>query len=125
SSDWSDAEILNGRVYFASSDSESGNVGVVAIGVGATKPVWSSLNAGRADRWKTMIALPEGVALFSDSQGVDSTRRLAVLGAKDGALLWDRTLNNGDDVLFAGGTAVIADRKGKQLVGVRISDGSQ
>jgi molecular chaperone HscA len=28
-------------------------------------------------------------------------------------------------VLFAGSTAVIADRKGKQLVGVRISDGDQ
>ena len=125
SSDWSDAEILNGRAYFASSDSESGNVGVVAIGVGDTKPVWSSMNAGQADRWKTMIALPEGVALFSNPQGVDSTRRLAVLGARDGALLWSRTLNNGDDVLFAGGTAVIADRKGKQLVGLRISDGTQ
>src|SRR5690242_2245061 len=72
-----------------------------------------------------MIALPEGVALISDTQGVDSTRRLAVLGARDGALLWDRTLNSGDDVLFAGGTAVIADRKGKRLVGVRIGDGAE
>jgi outer membrane protein assembly factor BamB len=125
SSDWSDAEILHGRAYFASSDSTSGDVGVVAIGVGDTKPVWTSKNAGRADRWKTMIALPEGVALISDTQAADSTRRLAVLGARDGALLWDRTLNSGDDVLFTGGTAVIADRKGKRLVGVRIRDGVQ
>ncbi|MCU7727216.1 PQQ-binding-like beta-propeller repeat protein [Actinoplanes sp. KI2] len=125
SSDWSDAEILGGRAYFASSDSKSGNVGVVAIGVGDTKPVWTSMKAGQAERWKTMIALPEGVALISDPQGVDSTRRLAVLGAKDGALLWDRTLNSGDDVLFAGETAVVADRKGKRLVGVRLRDGAE
>jgi outer membrane protein assembly factor BamB len=124
-SDWSDAEILDGRAYFASSDSESGAVGVVAIGVNDKKPAWTSLAAGRAARWKSMVALPVGVALFTDVDSTTSSRRIAVLGAAKGNLLWERTIGDDDVVLFAGNNAVIADRETHRLVGVRLSDGSQ
>jgi hypothetical protein len=125
SSDWSDAEILDGRVYFASSDSESGDVGVIEMGVGDSKPAWRSTAAGRAARWESMIAVPVGVVLFSATDSTTNNRRIAVLGAAKGDLLWDRTVGGSDVVLFAGGSAVIADRKGNRLVGVRLSDGSE
>ncbi|WP_433298694.1 Hsp70 family protein [Actinoplanes sp. CA-030573] len=125
SSDWSDAEILDGRAYFASSDSETGSAGVVAIGVGDSKPAWTSTAAGKAARWKSMIALPVGVALFTDVDSTTSKRRVAVLGKKDGALLWERTIGNDDPVLFAGDSAVLADRDGHRLVGLGLSDGRE
>ncbi|MFF5295517.1 Hsp70 family protein [Paractinoplanes globisporus] len=124
-SDWSDAEILDGRVYFASSDSASGNAGVVAMGLGDSKPAWRMTVAGGKDvRWKSMMALPVGVALFTETDSTSSTRQIVVLGAEKGKTLWSRTIGGTDVVLFAGGTAVIADRKQHQLIGVRLSDGS-
>lgn len=125
SSDWSDAEILDGRVYFASSSSETGAVGVVAMGVHDSKASWTSQAAGTAKGWKTMIALPVGVALFTEPDSASGLRRIAVLGESDGHLLWQRTIGNDDAVLFAGSSAVIADRKGHRLVGVRLTDGHE
>ena len=124
SSDWSDAEIYGDRVYFASSESESGKVGVVSTGLDASKP-WSSLQAGTAPRWKSMLALPFGVALFTDIDSSTSTRRVAVLAAKDGTLLWQRTIANDDVLIFSGDTAVLADREGKRLIGLKSTDGTQ
>ncbi|GIM93518.1 Hsp70 family protein [Paractinoplanes toevensis] len=126
-SDWSDAEIYRDRAYFASSDSTSnGAVGVVAIRLNATKPTWTSREAGTATRWKSMVPLPVGVALFTDLDSAnDYRRRLVVLGADHGNLLWQRTLEQEDEVFFAGDSAVIADRAGKRLIGVKLTDGSQ
>ncbi len=124
-SDWSDAEIIGKRAYFASSDTESGVVGVVAKDFGATKPAWSSTAAGKAPRWKSMRALPTGVALFTDVDSSTSKLRMAVLGAAHGELLWERTLGNDDVVLFAGDSVVIADRGAHRLLGLKLSDGNQ
>jgi hypothetical protein len=126
SSDWSDAEILGDRVYFASSDSSAGTVGVVAVRVGGTKPLWSNYVPGSAKGgWKSMVALPVGIALFSETNSDTSSRRVVVLGADGGSVLWDRSIGSQDLVLFAGDTAVVADRAGRKLVGLRLSDGKQ
>ncbi|WP_438872231.1 Hsp70 family protein [Paractinoplanes rishiriensis] len=124
--DWSDAAIYGSRAYFASSDTTSGAVGVVAIDFDATKPAWSSsAEIGRAPRWRSMTALPVGLALFTDVDSATSTRRMVVIGAERGTKLWERTLGSDDVVHFAGGNAVIADRAGKRLLGLRLADGVQ
>ncbi|GAA0544548.1 hypothetical protein GCM10010172_27660 [Paractinoplanes ferrugineus] len=125
--DFSDAEIYRDRAYFASVDSTAGGIiGVVAVKLNSSKPLWSSKDGGTAYRWKSMIALPVGLALFTDFDSNNGyQRRMAVLGAADGKLLWQRTLAEEDEVFFAGDTAVVADRKGKQLLGLKLSDGSQ
>ncbi|GAA2647350.1 Hsp70 family protein [Paractinoplanes durhamensis] len=127
SSDWADAAIYGDRAYFASSDTASaGIVGVVAIGLDATKPAWTSRAAGTAATyWKSMVALPVGLALFTDFDSASNyQRRMAVLGAADGKLLWQRTLGENDEVFFAGDSAVLADRAGKQLLGLKLTDGT-
>ncbi|NMO52090.1 PQQ-binding-like beta-propeller repeat protein [Actinoplanes sp. TBRC 11911] len=124
-SDWSDAEIIGKRVYFASSDAETGAVGVVAMDVGADKPAWTSLKAGTAARWKSMVALPDGVALFTDPDSAAGTRRIAVLDADRGDLRWQRTIADDDEVFFAGKSAVVTDHAGKRLLGLNITDGDE
>ena len=124
SSSWSDAEVIGDRVYFASSDSETGAVGVVAIKAGAKKPAWASTAAGTAERWESMVALPAGVALFSAANATTGKREMAVLGAGDGHRLWNRPIGADDDVLFAGDVAVLVDRTEHRLVGLRDGDGA-
>ncbi len=129
--DWSDATIIGDRAYFASSDAATKRVGVVAQDVDAAKPAWQSTEAGTATRWRSMTALPDALALFTDTEleaGTDTVhgkRRMAVLGAADGKLRWERTLDPYDVVRFAGETAVISDRERKRLVGIRLTDGAE
>ncbi|MET0424252.1 MAG: Hsp70 family protein, partial [Actinoplanes sp.] len=125
SSDWSDAAILGDRAYFASSETENGTIGVVAIDTGDKDPAWTSTSAGTATQWQSMFALPVGLALFSGMDSATSTRRMAVLGASRGNLLWERTLGTGDEVFFAGDSAIVSDRAGHQLLGLKLSDGRQ
>lgn len=124
-SDWSDAEIIGDRAYFASSSMENGAVGVVAMDIGASKPAWTSTKAGTATRWTSMVALPVGIALFTDTDSLLRTRRVVVLGAENGDLRWQRTIGGDDEVFFAGDTAVVSDRAGKRLLGLDVADGSQ
>jgi molecular chaperone HscA len=124
SSEWSDAEILGDRVYFASAETETGRVGVVSTDVDG-KRLWQSTEAGTAPRWKSMIALPMGVALFTDTDSTTSKRRMAVLSRAHGTLLWQRTIDTDDEVYFAGDTAVLADRDGHRLLGLRLTDGAE
>lgn len=124
SSSWSDAEVIGDRVYFASSDSDSGAVGVVAVEAGEEKPTWTSLEAGTAARWESMVALPSGVMLLSAPDTTTEKRELAVLDADHGHRLWHRSIGYQDDVLLAGGVAVLVDHAGHQLLGLRLTDGS-
>lgn len=123
SSSWSDAEVIGDRVYFASSDSDSGAVGVVAIEAGAKKPTWTSLEAGTAASWESMVALPSGVMLVSAADTTTGMRELAFLGADRGHRRWHRSIGSQDDVLIAGGSAVLVDRTAHRLLGLRLSDG--
>ncbi len=129
--DWSDATIIGDRAYFASTDAATKRIGVLAQDVDAGDPAWQSTEAGTATRWKSMTALPDALALFTETEieaGTDTEtgkRRMAVLGAADGKLRWERTLDPYDVVKFAGETAVVSDRTQKKLVGVRLSDGAE
>ena len=121
-SNFSDAEIADGRAYFASAD-DSGTLGVVAVDVATGKRLWGTAAAGTAKRWKSMEALPSGVAAFTDTDYDSGTRRMAVLGAAHGELLWDRTIDDHDDVFFVGNVAVLADRTNHRLLGLDLASG--
>ena len=121
---WSDAQVLGDRAYFASSDSATGRVGVVAVDTGATKPAWRSDEAGTATSWESMIALPIGVALFSATSSTTSKRTLVILGAAKGQRLWSREIGPDDDVFFGKDMAVLVDRVEHRLMGLRLSDGN-
>jgi outer membrane protein assembly factor BamB len=96
---------------------------VIATDSDAGKPAWRSTDAGEADRWESMTALPDGVALLSASDA-NSQRRLAVLKAKDGTLAWTRQIGSSDDLYFVGDMAVLADDTGHQLIGLKQGDGT-
>ncbi|MEV6842601.1 Hsp70 family protein [Actinoplanes sp. NPDC051411] len=119
---FADAEVIGDRVYFASSD-DSGRIGVVATDSDAKTPTWKSAEAGQADQWESMTALPGGVALLSGTD-LNSQRKLAVLRAKDGKLAWSRVIGSNDDVYYVGDVAVIADNTTHKLLGLRQSDGT-
>jgi len=129
--DWSDAAISGDRAYFASADTKTGRVGVVAVDIDTGKQIWPSDRAGTASDWESMRPLPDGLALFTKREtktGTDTPmdkRRMAVLDASDGDLRWQRTLDPDDEVFFAGDTAVVNDRAGHRLVGVRLNDGTE
>jgi len=122
SSSFTDAEVIGKRIYFAGSQSQSGAIGVVAIDQDAAKPAWSSLDAGSAERWESMTALPGGVALLSASDATGS-RQLVILDAEDGHRSWARAIGSDDDVYFVGDMAVLADNAGHQLLGLRLDNG--
>jgi molecular chaperone HscA len=122
-SSWSDAQVLDDRVYFASSDNKTGRVGVVAVDTDATKPAWESDKAGTATSWNLMVALPIGVALFSAVSSTTSTRKLVLLGAAHGEPLWQREIGPDDEVFFFDDVAVHVDEVRHQLVGLRLSTG--
>jgi outer membrane protein assembly factor BamB len=129
-----DAEVIGDRIYFANS-ADNGDIGVVAIEAGASKQTWSSTAASKPhdkgtpdptatpEYWKSMTALPDQVALVATE--ADSSKRLAVLAAKDGHLLWSRTLDSGDDVYFVSGMAVVDDSVDHRLFALRLDNGKQ
>ncbi|MEV6344415.1 hypothetical protein [Actinoplanes sp. NPDC051851] len=122
-SDWSDAEVIGDRAYFATSD--DGAVGVVAVDTESRKQLWQSTAAGVADRWSEMVALPGAVALLTETDYTTSTWRLVVLDGATGTKRWDRQLGGTDDVRFGDGVAVVVDRVGGRLLGLRLTDGGQ
>ncbi|WP_250028257.1 Hsp70 family protein [Paractinoplanes maris] len=122
---WKDAVVRDDRAYLGSADYDTGKAGVVAIDTGAGKPAWSNPDVGTAKRWQSMVALPDGVALFSETDYDTDSRQLIVLGDDRGEKRWERTLGDNDLVFFAGDHAVIADRAGKQLVGLDLARGRQ
>ena len=121
---WSDAQVLGDRAYFASSDSTTGKVGVVAVDTGATKPAWRSDQAGTATTWNLMVALPTGVALFSAPESTTGKRQLVLLGSAHGQRLWQRAIGDDDEVFFYDDVAVLVDRVEHRLLGLRLSDGT-
>jgi molecular chaperone HscA len=122
---WKDAVVRGDRAYLGSADYDTGRVGVVAIDTGATKPAWTNADVGASKRWQSMVALPDGVALFSETDTDTDSSQLIVLGADRGDKLWQRTLKENDLVYFAGDHAVVADRGGKQLLGLDLATGDQ
>ncbi|MFI7542927.1 Hsp70 family protein [Actinoplanes sp. NPDC049599] len=111
--------LRDGRAYFASVD-DNGTLGVVAAATDTGKAVWTSVEAGTASRWEFFFAVPDAVVAITDSDSTTSTRRMVLLNPGDGKKLWERTIDTGDDVLFAGDKAVLIDRREGRLVGLEI-----
>ncbi|XVV12343.1 Hsp70 family protein [Actinoplanes sp. CA-131856] len=124
-SSWSDAAVIGDRVYFASTDYDNGDLGVVAFDDGAKSAAWSQKLTGLAKRWRQMVALPGGVALFSDTDPAQNTREVVVLDVDKGTKRWQRTVGRDDLVYFAGDHAIVADREGHRLVGLKLGDGTE
>ncbi|HET6533937.1 MAG TPA: PQQ-binding-like beta-propeller repeat protein [Actinoplanes sp.] len=114
--------MIGNRAYFASA-SDEGLLGVVAADADTGMEIWKSTEAGSAERWDGMVALPTGVAVFTDTDSTTRTSRMAVLVAPKGELLWQRTLGGDDGVYFSESTAVLVDRVAHRLVGLRVTDG--
>jgi hypothetical protein len=119
-SGFSDAAIIGDRAYFANADA-NGLLGVVAVGAHDGKKAWSKTTAGVATRWEKMVALPSGLAVFAATESATGKRRMAILGAKDGGLLWDRQIDDSDEVFFVGDVAVLVDRVEHRLLGLEIN----
>jgi hypothetical protein len=119
---FADAEVLGDRAYFASAD-DNGALGVVAVGIADGKRIWPSTEAGVAPRWASLVALPAGVAVFTDTDSDTGKRRMIILGASDGKLRWQRSIDDSDEVFFVGEIAVLVDRTEHRLVGLKINDG--
>ncbi|MBL7254538.1 Hsp70 family protein [Paractinoplanes lichenicola] len=120
-----DAVIHGNRAYLASSNTDSGKIGVVAIDADKDRPAWSNPDAGTAKAWEAMIALPAAVALISDGDYETDSRELVLLAADTGRQLWKRTLGDDDDIYFQGDRALIADRENKQLLGLDLANGNE
>jgi hypothetical protein len=119
-SGFADTAVHGDRAYFASV-SDDGDLGVVAADTESGERLWSSTKAGRASRWERMVALPDGVAVFTDTESATGKRRLVILGAKAGELLWERLIGGDDDVLFAADVAVLVDRVERRLLFLEIN----
>lgn len=126
SSGFSDAAILGDRVYFASSVEDSAapdvdRLAVVAADVRTGEALWNSAQAGTAQRWDRMVAIPAGLALLTDSESSSGKRRFAILGAGKGELLWQRTIDRDDSIFFVDDIAVLVDRTENRLLGLEIN----
>jgi hypothetical protein len=100
---------------------ETGMLGVVAVDVKSGARKWSSRAAGVAAQWDHMVALPGGVAVFTDTDTTTHRRRMAILGRDNGGLLWERSLSDDDGVYFIADVAVLADQAEHRLLGLEIN----
>lgn len=124
SSAFVDSEVVGDRAYFASAGSD-GVLSVVAADTGPGDRARWQRSAGKANSWESMTATPSIVVLFSGIDPLTSLKRMVVLDAEDGELLWEKPVSTYDDVLFGAGTVVWSDRTSKQLVGLGLTDGKQ
>jgi molecular chaperone HscA len=120
-SGFADSAVIGDRVYFANTD-ENGTLGVVAADAESGERLWASTAAGTAPRWENMVALPQGLAVFTDSDSTTRKRRMVILGAGRGDLLWERLIGDDDGVLFVADVAVLVDRVEKRLLFLELGD---
>jgi hypothetical protein len=122
SSGFQDSVVIGDRAYFASV-TDSGTLEVVAADADTGERLWGSVEAGTAERWERMVAVPGAVVVFTDSDSTTSKLRMAVLDAGSGDLRWQRTIDDRDGVLFSSGVAVLVDRAENRLLGLDLTDG--
>jgi hypothetical protein len=102
-----------------------GRLEVVAVDADSGTPKWRRQTTTTSEQWKGIVALPGAVAVFADAIGSDTPRDLVVLDGGNGEQRWTRSLRGEDDVIFGEDVAVLVDRAGKRLVGLRLSDGDE
>ncbi|MBQ0900982.1 Hsp70 family protein [Micromonospora sp. U21] len=98
---------------------------VVAVDTDTGDQLWREPTDITADDWTGLVAVPGAVAVIADAPGDSTPRQLAVLDGSSGAQSWNRAIRGDDSVYFADGVAVLVDRAGGRLVGLRLSDGHQ
>ncbi|MGI5520510.1 Hsp70 family protein [Micromonospora sp. CA-259024] len=98
---------------------------VVAVDAGTGDELWREPTDVRADDWEGLVAVPGAVAVRADAPGDSTLRPLVVLDGRSGAQRWRHDIRGDDDVYFAADTAVLVDRAGSRLVGLRLSDGEE
>ncbi|RLQ00507.1 PQQ-binding-like beta-propeller repeat protein, partial [Micromonospora sp. CV4] len=98
---------------------------VVAVDTGTGDELWRKQTEVTADDWAGLVAVPGAVAVIADAPGDSTPRELAVLDGRSGAQRWNRAIRGDDTVYFADGVAVLVDRAGGRLVGLRLSNGDE
>ncbi|SBT49820.1 Hsp70 family protein [Micromonospora narathiwatensis] len=116
--------IAGDRAYLAYPRDDD-RLSVIAVEAGRGRELWHTESGQPAGRWRGIVALPGAVALIEDASGRDTPRRIEVRDAGSGEPRWEYTAH-GDDELFVGTEVlVLADRAGKQLVGLDLRNGTQ
>ncbi|MEU4531529.1 Hsp70 family protein [Micromonospora ureilytica] len=115
--------VLDDRAYLAFPLPDD-RLEVVAVDAVSGDELWRRPTDVRADDWEAIIAVPGAVAVLADAPGDSTLRPLAVLDGRTGKQRWQRDLRGDDEVYVADDTAVLVDRAGEQLVGLRLSNGS-
>ncbi|MGW4502993.1 outer membrane protein assembly factor BamB family protein, partial [Micromonospora sp. NPDC004336] len=116
--------VLGDRAYLAH-PLDDGRLEVTAVDAGTGAEQWRKRTGTSAERWDRIVALPGAVAVFADAVGDDTPRDLVLLDGASGEQRWRRPVRGDDDVLFGEGVAVLVDRAGKRLVGLRLGDGGE
>ncbi|SCL67450.1 PQQ-like domain-containing protein [Micromonospora citrea] len=116
--------VLGDRAYLAY-PLDDGRLEVTAVDAGTGAQKWRKQTVASAERWDRIVALPGAVAVVADAIGDDTPRDLVLLDGASGEQRWRRSIRGDDDVLFGEGVAVLVDRAGKRLVGLRLADGGE
>ncbi|MER7335473.1 MULTISPECIES: Hsp70 family protein [unclassified Micromonospora] len=116
--------VLGDRAYLAY-PLDDGRLEVVAVDADSGGVEWRKQIEASAERWERIVALPGAVVAFADAIGDDTPRDLVLLDGASGDQRWRRPILGNDDVFFGEGVAVLVDRAGKRLVGLRLSDGGE
>ncbi|MER5703567.1 Hsp70 family protein [Micromonospora sp. NPDC002296] len=98
---------------------------IVAVDAETGAQRWRKQTTQTSERWQSLVAVPGAVAAFSDASGVGTFRKLVVHKATSGEQRWSRTIQDDDRVFFGEDVAVLVDRDGNRLVGLRMSDGTE
>ncbi|MGC4866417.1 Hsp70 family protein [Micromonospora sp. DT53] len=115
--------VLDDRAYLAFPLPDD-RLEVVAVDAVSGDELWRRPTDVRADDWEAIIAVPGAVVVLADAPADSTLRPLAVLDGSTGKQRWQRDLRGDDEVYVADDTAVLLDRAGEQLVGLRLSNGS-
>ncbi|MFI0796911.1 Hsp70 family protein [Micromonospora rubida] len=98
---------------------------IVAVDAETGGERWRRQTTQVAQQWEEIRAVPGAVAVLSDATGVEEPRELVVRDAASGEQRWARTIRNDDRVIFGTDVAVLVDRAGDRLVGLRMRDGTE
>ncbi|TDC32248.1 Hsp70 family protein, partial [Micromonospora sp. 15K316] len=116
--------VLGDRAYLAYRRAD-GELEVTAVEAGTGEELWRKPTGVAADDWERIVAVPGAVVAYPSEPATSEPRGMVVLDAATGAQRWKRAIRGDDDVYFTDQVAVLVDRTGKRLAGLRLRDGEQ